>query len=89
MSGCGVFTWAGGLKYEGEFVCNMPMGQGTYTWPDGSSYMGDVCNGIRHGTGTYICAKNTVTYKGQWDQGKRHRKGMIHQFIIRYNLLFL
>ncbi|XP_059180370.1 radial spoke head 10 homolog B isoform X2 [Centropristis striata] len=77
MDGHGVFTWAGGLKYEGEFVSNIPMGQGTYTWPDGSSYKGEVYNGVRHGTGTYK-AKNNVSYTGQWDQGKRHGKGTMH-----------
>ncbi|XP_028423329.1 radial spoke head 10 homolog B isoform X2 [Perca flavescens] len=78
MDGCGVFTLACGLKYEGEFVCNMPMGLGTYTWPDGSSYKGEVYNGIRHGTGTYKCAKNGVSYTGQWDQGKRQGKGEVY-----------
>ncbi|XP_070708376.1 radial spoke head 10 homolog B [Pempheris klunzingeri] len=78
MNGPGVFTLAGGLKYEGEFVCNLPMGRGTYTWPDGSSYEGEVYNGIRQGTGTYKCAKTGVLYRGQWDQGKRHRKGEVY-----------
>lgn len=78
MDGPGVFTWAGGLKYEGEFVCNMPLGQGTYTWPDGSSYKGEVYNGVRHGTGTYKCAKNGVSYTGQWHQSKRHGKGAVY-----------
>ncbi|XP_034563475.1 radial spoke head 10 homolog B isoform X2 [Notolabrus celidotus] len=74
MDGRGVFTQAGGLKYEGEFVCNQPMGEGTYIWPDGSTYKGEVYKGIRQGTGTYTCAKNCVSYTGQWDQGKRHGK---------------
>ncbi|KAI3365588.1 hypothetical protein L3Q82_010663 [Scortum barcoo] len=78
MDGHGVFTRADGLKYEGEFVHNMPMGQGTYNWPDGSSYEGEVYNGVRHGTGTYTCAKNCVSYSGQWDQGKRHGKGAVY-----------
>ncbi|XP_076615381.1 radial spoke head 10 homolog B [Chaetodon auriga] len=78
MNGRGVFIQADGLKYEGEFVCNKPRGQGTYTWPDGSSYEGEVYNGIRHGTGTYKCAKNGVSYRGQWDWGKRHGKGAVY-----------
>ncbi|KAG7226419.1 hypothetical protein INR49_013831 [Caranx melampygus] len=78
MDGTGLFTWAGGLKYEGDFVCNVPMGQGVYTWPDGSTYKGEVYNGIRHGTGTYKCAINGVSYRGQWDQGKRHGKGVVY-----------
>ncbi|KAA8581778.1 hypothetical protein FQN60_003359 [Etheostoma spectabile] len=78
MDGCGVLTLADGLKYEGEFVCNVPTGLGTYTWPDGSSYKGEVYKGIRHGTGTYKCAKNGLSYTGQWDQGKRHGKGEVY-----------
>ncbi|KAI4807482.1 hypothetical protein KUCAC02_027288 [Chaenocephalus aceratus] len=78
MDGPGVFTQAGGLKYEGEFVCNMLVGRGTLTWPDASSYEGEVLNAIRHGTGTYRCANNGVLYTGQWDQGKRHGKGVVY-----------
>ncbi|XP_023136217.2 radial spoke head 10 homolog B isoform X2 [Amphiprion ocellaris] len=75
MDGHGLFTQATGIKYQGEFVSNKPMGQGTYTWPDGSSYTGEVYNGIRHGIGTYKCPKNNESYRGQWNQGKRHGKG--------------
>ncbi|XP_075313850.1 radial spoke head 10 homolog B [Odontesthes bonariensis] len=75
MDGFGVITLATGLKYEGEFVSNMPMGRGTYTWPDGSTYTGEVYNGVRHGMGTYKCAKNSLSYTGQWDKGKWHGKG--------------
>ncbi|KAK2884975.1 hypothetical protein Q8A73_021449 [Channa argus] len=78
MDGLGIFTWSNGLKYEGEFVCNTPMGKGTYIWPDGSSYNGDVYKGMRHGSGTYKCAKPFVSYKGQWDFGKRHGKGIVY-----------
>ncbi|KAM9837984.1 radial spoke head 10 homolog B [Aulostomus maculatus] len=74
----GVFTWADGLKYEGDFVSFAPMGQGTYTWPDGSSYKGDVFNGVRHGYGAHKSANNCVSYTGQWHQGKRHGKGAVY-----------
>ncbi|XP_028332963.1 radial spoke head 10 homolog B isoform X2 [Gouania willdenowi] len=75
MDGVGVFTRDDGLKYEGEFQCNVPMGKGTYTWPDGSSYEGDVYNAIRHGEGKYIYSTNNVTYQGQWYEGVMHGKG--------------
>ncbi|KAM6896889.1 radial spoke head 10 homolog B [Xenentodon cancila] len=78
MDGFGVFTKASGLKYEGEFVCNMPLGQGTFTWPDGCTYTGEIHRGARHGTGTYKCAKSGVCYIGQWYQGKRHGKGTVY-----------
>uniref|UniRef100_A0A3Q4AHB1 Radial spoke head 10 homolog B n=1 Tax=Mola mola TaxID=94237 RepID=A0A3Q4AHB1_MOLML len=87
FQGPGVAYFEGGHVYEscgefltkqGEFVCNMPKGRGTYTWLDGSSYEGEVHNGIRHGTGTYKCAKTSVSYTGQWDQGKRHGQGVLY-----------
>lgn len=53
---------------------NTPMGKGTYTWPDGSFYSGDVYNGLQHGLGTYMDAEGSVSYKGQWDQGRQHGK---------------
>ncbi|XP_068162254.1 radial spoke head 10 homolog B [Antennarius striatus] len=78
MEGFGVFIHTNGLQYEGEFVCNKPMGQGVYTWPDGSSFNGDVYDGLRHGNGTYKCTKSAVSYTGQWNQGKRHGKGVVY-----------
>lgn len=59
---------------QGEFVCNLPMGQGIYTWPNGSTYDGEVYNCLRHGIGTYKSLKNSVVYTGQWALGKRHGK---------------
>ncbi|KAJ8283963.1 hypothetical protein COCON_G00028130 [Conger conger] len=78
MHGYGTYTWADGVKYEGEFVFNIPLGHGTYTWVDGSCYEGEVYNGIRHGVGTYICATKAVSYRGEWNLGKRHGKGTIY-----------
>lgn len=62
------------LIQQGEFVCNLPMGQGIYTWPNGCTYDGEVYNCLRHGIGTYESLKNSVAYTGQWSHGKRHGK---------------
>ncbi|VCX37157.1 unnamed protein product, partial [Gulo gulo] len=51
MHGPGTYVWADGLKYEGEFVKNIPMNHGVYTWPDGSTYEGEVIHGMRQGFG--------------------------------------
>lgn len=59
---------------QGEFVCNLPMGQGSYTWPNGCTYDGEVYNCLRHGMGTYKSLKNSVEYTGEWSLGKRHGK---------------
>ncbi|KAG7260548.1 hypothetical protein CRUP_024740 [Coryphaenoides rupestris] len=78
MHGYGLYTWSDGVKYEGEFVANVPAGRGTYAWPDGSSYEGDVHNAIRHGIGTHRCADTPVWYRGQWHRGKRQGKGVMY-----------
>jgi hypothetical protein len=37
----GVYTFADGRKYEGQYRNNMKNGFGVYTWADGTRY--DVC----------------------------------------------
>ncbi|XP_048350155.1 radial spoke head 10 homolog B-like [Sphaerodactylus townsendi] len=78
MHGKGTYTWADGVKYEGNFVKNVQMHQGRYTWPDGSVYDGQVKSGIRHGFGTYTCGTHPISYSGQWFEGKRHGKGILY-----------
>jgi hypothetical protein len=38
--GHGVYTWANGAKYDGEYKDNKKNGHGLHTWPDGSMYEG-------------------------------------------------
>ena len=40
MDGTGVFTWADGRKYEGEYVEDKKEGHGIFTWPDQRRYDG-------------------------------------------------
>lgn len=74
MHGQGTYIWADGLKYEGDFVKNIPMNHGVYTWPDGSTYEGEVTNGMRNGFGMFKCGTQPVSYIGHWCHGKRHGK---------------
>ncbi|KAH0506495.1 Radial spoke head 10-like protein B [Microtus ochrogaster] len=74
MHGQGTYIWADGLKYEGDFVKNIPMNHGVYTWPDGSTYEGEVINGMRNGFGMFKCGTQPVSYIGHWCHGKRHGK---------------
>ena len=39
--GHGVYTWANGAKYDGEYKDNKKNGHGLHTWPDGSIYEGE------------------------------------------------
>ncbi|XP_040607246.1 radial spoke head 10 homolog B isoform X3 [Mesocricetus auratus] len=78
MHGQGTYIWADGLKYEGDFVKNIPMNHGVYTWPDGSTYEGEIINGMRNGFGMFKCGTQPVSYIGHWCHGRRHGKGSIY-----------
>lgn len=45
MHGQGVFTWADGRKYEGDYYDDKKQGRGVFTWPDGRMYNGEWYNG--------------------------------------------
>lgn len=45
MHGQGIYTWADGRKYEGEYINDKKHGFGIYTYPDGRSYKGQWANG--------------------------------------------
>ena len=77
MDGVGEYTWADGVKYDGEFCNSTIEGRGIYQWPDGSSYDGQVCAGLRHGTGTFTGPNGTPRYQGEWKQGQRHGTGKL------------
>jgi hypothetical protein len=40
MHGQGVYSWADGRKYEGDYKDDKKHGYGIYTYPDGRSYKG-------------------------------------------------
>ena len=40
MHGYGVYTWADGRQYEGNFVNDLKEGEGTLVWADGRKYIG-------------------------------------------------
>lgn len=45
MDGYGVFTWADGRKYVGEYFEDKKHGYGTFYWADGKCYKGNWANG--------------------------------------------
>ena len=67
--GKGVFTWADGRRYEGEFYHGLLHGRGSFTWPDGSSYTGEWQNNLPHGKGVYVWPDGT-RLDGEWEEGK-------------------
>lgn len=51
--GHGVFTWANGNKYDGEWAFNKQHDFGIFTWANGSRYEGEYKDGKKHGRGVY------------------------------------
>jgi hypothetical protein len=41
MHGFGVYTWADGRRYEGEYLNDKKHGFGKYIWADGRQYIGN------------------------------------------------
>ena len=53
MQGRGVFKWADGRKYEGDYYRDLKHGKGKITWPCGKYYDGQWVNGVMDGFGTF------------------------------------
>jgi len=50
MSGSGVFTWANGNRYEGNFTEDVMHGKGTFFWAEtGNEYQGTFESGQMSG----------------------------------------
>lgn len=78
MNGQGKYKWTSGIKYEGDFSYNQISGYGRYEWSDNSFYEGEILDGIRHGVGVFKSIKYNMSYSGQWMNGKRHGKAIMH-----------
>ena len=72
MHGQGIYKWADGRRYEGEYLNDKKDGFGIYTYPDGRSYKGEWANGKQHGQGTFITPTGEER-KGVWYEGKRSK----------------
>ena len=74
MHGLGVFTWASGEQYKGEFSHGKLEGTGKKVYNSGDAYVGEWLNNAPHGHGekTYACGDKFV---GRWRHGKREGFG--------------
>ncbi|TPX64236.1 hypothetical protein SpCBS45565_g06058 [Spizellomyces sp. 'palustris'] len=74
----GVYTWADGVRYEGDFHKNNLSGVGLYVWKNGCRYEGQVLNGLRHGKGVFYGEPvSKAWYNGDWKEGKVHGQGKL------------
>ncbi len=74
-NGPGIYAWADGSNYAGNFLNGKFHGQGTYSWADGKKYTGGFKNDTRNGLGTYTWP-NGASYKGEWESGKKAGYGI-------------
>ena len=56
MDGIGVYTWADGRCYMGEYKDDKKHGYGIYKWADGRLYLGQWMRGKQHGRGASVDA---------------------------------
>jgi hypothetical protein len=70
------FTWPDGATYDGDTAYGQKQGKGTHTWADGRVYSGQYVCGYEHGTGSLTEAKQASKYRGQFQMGNRHGRGI-------------
>ena len=68
-NGEGVFAYADGSKYEGDFSGGHLNGQGTFFYLNGDKYVGAFRNNYSHGKGVFFYADGTKT-AGEWVEGE-------------------
>ena len=78
MEGKGVFHFADGRKYDGEFKGRKIHGKGTYTTKDGVKYVGDFKEGNFDGHGI-LSDKKQGSFEGEFKDGKKNGPGKLTQ----------
>ncbi|ETM52327.1 hypothetical protein L914_04021 [Phytophthora nicotianae] len=66
----GVYSFADGGKYRGEFAHNVPSGNGTVVYPNGVKYTGAFADGKFHGFGVMEVERG-YRYEGEFLRGQR------------------
>ena len=68
QNGFGIYVYADGDTYRGEFKNSARHGDGTYIWADGTVYQGEYSNGEKHGQGTLTDIDGDY-WSGNWKNG--------------------
>lgn len=74
MDGKGIYRWANGAVYDGDWVNNERTGKGKYIWANGDVYNGDWVNDVQQGKGE-MTWQGREYYIGDWVNGVRQGKG--------------
>ncbi|GMF19175.1 unnamed protein product [Phytophthora lilii] len=72
----GVYSFADGGKYRGEFVHNQACGNGTVVYPNGVKYTGAFSDGKFHGFGVMEMERG-YRYEGEFQRGLRCGTGKL------------
>ncbi|POM73858.1 Hypothetical protein PHPALM_9254 [Phytophthora palmivora] len=75
----GVYSFADGGKYRGEFVHNKPSGNGIVMYPNGVKYTGGFADGKFHGFGVMEMERGYL-YEGEFQRGQRCGMGKLQMF---------
>jgi hypothetical protein len=69
--GYGTYIFKTGNMYAGYWKENKKDGYGTFAYANGEKYVGNYKADNRHGQGKAYNAQGTLTYDGQWSNGKK------------------
>ena len=69
-SGYGIYKYAEGDYYEGQFKGDLRHGDGKYVWANGETYTGQFANGNMNGYGTYTWPTGRASYTGYFKDGQ-------------------
>ncbi len=73
-SGFGIYEWANGDRYEGNYISGERSGQGTLYFATGEKYVGNYANSKRNGYGTFYWLSGDY-YIGNWKDGNMNGYG--------------
>lgn len=72
----GIYLWANGTRYEGQFERGFRLGKGVLSTLDGYSYKGTFIDEVAEGL-CEIVYPNGDVYSGQFKNGKKNGKGTL------------
>ena len=75
--GRGMFTWADGSTYSGQFLENNIEGSGVYQWSDGRKYDGEWKNNKMEGYGVFTWPDGR-RYEGEYIDDKKEGNGVFY-----------
>ena len=65
----------GGIKYEGNWVDDMPEGNGKFIEEEGNYYIGQFKKGLKHGKGNEYNKEGKIMYEGDFVEGQKEGNG--------------